>query len=110
MVIQGGGALIESAGVPRIAKFEALEVEVMAELVAKRAQKRPERSDLPANRGAHPDTDQKRVGVIIAEKFGGRVLANAQRPARQYPNATRPYLIEIGSGVKELLRSDANVL
>src|SRR3989440_244019 len=77
VVIQRRGALVESSGVPGIAKPEPLHIQVMTELVAQRAQKRPERSDLLAHRRAHPHADQHGIRVIVAKQFHGRIFPNA---------------------------------
>jgi hypothetical protein len=43
---------------PRLAKPEALAIEVMAELVAECAEERAERGDLFPDGGPHPETDE----------------------------------------------------
>lgn len=63
MVIERGGAFVEAARVPGIAKSKTVEVQMMAELMTERAQKRSERSDLFANGRSHPDPDQHRRWV-----------------------------------------------
>lgn len=42
MMVEQRGALIKAAGVPRIAEWESMKVQMMAELVAQRAQERTE--------------------------------------------------------------------
>jgi hypothetical protein len=58
MVIERGGAFVEAARVPGIAKSKTVEVQMMAELMTESAQKRSERGDLFANGRSHPDPDQ----------------------------------------------------
>ena len=69
MVVEQGSPLIEPPRVPRVPESEAMEIEVVAELVAKRAQESSERGDLLAYRGFSPDADHERTRMIIAEKF-----------------------------------------
>ena len=57
MVVERGSARIKAARVPRLFETEALAVEVMAELVAKRTEERTERSHLLPEGRAHPETD-----------------------------------------------------
>jgi len=73
MMVEGCGALVEAACVPRVAKPELLIVEVVAELMAQSAQKRSEGRDLLAHRCPHPDADQHRVGSVVPEKLGGPI-------------------------------------
>jgi hypothetical protein len=42
VVVKDGSALIEAPGVPRISEWESMEIQVVTEFVAKRAQERPE--------------------------------------------------------------------
>ena len=41
MVVKGGSTLVKTPGVPRIGKPESVKIEMVAELVAERVQKRP---------------------------------------------------------------------
>jgi hypothetical protein len=47
---------------PRIFEFEEMEIEMMAELVAERAQKCPERGDVLAHGCPHPQPDAQCAG------------------------------------------------
>ena len=71
MVVKRGSARVEAARMRRVAKPEALRVEVVAELVAEGAQKRAERSDLLADRRPHPDADQRLFRSVVPKKLGG---------------------------------------
>ena len=68
-MIQGGCSVVKTTSVPRVHKAELLEVEMVAELVAKRAQERTEGCDLLAHRRPHPHADQHRLGSVVAEKL-----------------------------------------
>src|SRR6266849_1282753 len=57
VVVEHGGALIETARVWRVSESESLVVEMVAEFVAQGAQERPEGSDLVAHGRPHPDAD-----------------------------------------------------
>src|SRR5581483_4824474 len=67
MVVKHGGALIETASVPRIAEAEFLKIEMMAKLMAEGAQKRAERCDFLAHRCSHPYADQFAVRRVVAK-------------------------------------------
>src|SRR5579862_9747215 len=58
MVVKKRGALIKAARMRRLAKPESLAIEMVAELMAKRAQERPERRDLLPDGGPRPDANQ----------------------------------------------------
>src|SRR5436853_4865867 len=77
VVVEGGGALVEAAGVPGIAELEAVEVEMMAELVAEGAEEGAEAGDVFADGGTHPDTNEIVAGLVVAEEFGGGIFAHA---------------------------------
>ena len=69
MVVKHGGSFVKSAGVWRSSKSEFLAIEVMAKLVAKRAQERAKRRDLLAHGGASPYADHLVRNRVVAEKF-----------------------------------------
>jgi hypothetical protein len=54
VVVKHGGSFVKSSGVGRSCKAELLAIEVMTELVAKRAQERAEGRDLLAHGSASP--------------------------------------------------------
>ena len=68
--------LIETTSVPRIGKPEPLEIQMVAEFVANRAQECTERRDLFAHRCPHPHSDQHALGSVIPEKFARPMFAN----------------------------------
>ena len=76
MVVEGGGALVEAACVPRIPEPELLAVEMVAEFVAEGAEERPVGGDLLAHRRPHPHPDQHGVGIVVAEQLRRPVLAD----------------------------------
>src|SRR5207244_9635915 len=59
VVVKCGCAVVETARVPGVPKPEPLVVEVVAELMAERAQKRPKGGDLLADGRPHPYPDQR---------------------------------------------------
>ena len=96
MVVEGRGALVETARVPRIAIVESLVVEVMAKLVTQGAQERPERRDPLADGGPHPDADQPGLGIVVAGELDGlTALAAANRPGRKDADVRPAHLIEV---------------
>lgn len=109
MMVEGGSALVEPACMPGIRECEAVEVEVMAELVAEGAEERPERSDLFANRRAYPDADQHGIGVVVAEKLGCGVFANAKWSGGKDANAATRDLVEIRAGCEKVIAGASDI-
>ena len=68
---------------------------MVTELVAQGAQECAEGGDLLAHRRAHPYPDQHGLRIVVAEKFGCRVLANSQRSGGEYSNAALRYFVEL---------------
>jgi len=67
MMVENSGAPVEASRVPRIAELEQLVIEMVTELMAQRAQKRPERCDLFLPRRPHPQPHEHRRRVVVAE-------------------------------------------
>lgn len=61
MVVEQGGPLVKPPRMPGVPKSEAVEIEMVAELVAKRSQESSERGGLLAYRGFSPDADHEVV-------------------------------------------------
>lgn len=78
MMVQDGGPAIESASMPRISEGEPVEVQMVAKLVAERAQECPEGRDFIPHGGSHPDPDRLRVRMIIAEKLARGIFPHPQ--------------------------------
>ena len=90
MMVEHGGARVEAARVPGILEFEPLVIEVMAELVAERAEERSEGGDLFADGRPHPDANQFRSRIVVAEQFGTLAsLTNLEWAGRQHANLRR---------------------
>ena len=109
MVIEGSGAFIEAARVPGIAKSKALEVEMVAELVAEGAQKGSKRSDLLANGRSHPHPDDHRRWVVVPKELRRGVLPDAQGSGGQHPDVACPDLVKIRGRGEKLRGRPANV-
>jgi len=95
MVIERSDSFIETAGMPRIKKSEPLKIQVMTELVTKRAKERSERGDFLLNGGPHPNSNEHGLRAIIPEQFACPVLANSQGPSREDANATFRNFVEL---------------
>jgi hypothetical protein len=108
-MIERGGAFIEAAGVPGIAKSKAVDVEMVAELVAEGAQKGSKRGDLLANGRSHPDPDEHRRGMVVPKKLGRGALPDAQGSGGQHPDAAGPDLVKVGGRGEKLRGRAANV-
>lgn len=108
VMVERGGALVEAAGVPGIAESEALEIEMMAELVAEGAEESAEGSDFLANGGFHPNADKNGIGMIVAEKFCSGVFANAQRTGGENASVAATDVVEIRGGTKEAFGGEAH--
>jgi hypothetical protein len=102
MVIERGGAFVEAARVPGIAKSKTVEVQMMAELMTESAQKRSERGDLFANCRSHPDPDQHRRWVVVSEKLDRGVFPDAQGSSGKHSDGASPDLVKIGGGCEKL--------
>ena len=97
MVVERRGALVEAARMPGVPEPEPLVVEMVAELVAQRAQERPEGSDVLENGRPHPDANDFRFGMIVAEQLGGRAaLVYPEGPGRQDADSRPADLVEVG--------------
>jgi hypothetical protein len=109
MVIERSGAFVEAARVPGIAKSKTVEVQMMAELMTKSAQKRSEGGDLFANGRSHPDPDQHRRWVVVSEKLDRGVFPDAQGSSGKHSEGASPDLVKIGGGCEKLCAGSANV-
>ena len=109
MVIERGGAFVEAARVPGIAKSKTVEVQMMAELMTESAQKRSERGDLFANGRSHPDPDQHCRWVVVSEKLDRGVFPDAQGSSGKHSDGASPDLVKIGGGCEKLCARSANV-
>ena len=93
MVVENGGAFVESSRVPRIAELEQVAVEMVTELVAQCAQKCPKRCDFFLPSSSHPQPYEHRRGVVVAEQFS-HPFATFKRSRCQHPDSARWDLIE----------------
>ena len=108
MMVENGGAFVESSRVPRIAELEQVVVKVVAELVAKRAQKCAIRCDFFLSRSSHPQPYEHRCGVVVAEEFS-HPFAALKRSRFEHPDAALWDLIEARGFRKELRTSNSNL-
>jgi len=95
MVVQHRGPLVEAASMPGIPKSEPMEIEMMAELMAERAQECSERCDLLPNGRSHPDSNQHGRRVVVAEELGSPASAAPQRSSRKYMDTAARDSVEI---------------
>src|ERR1039458_5783278 len=84
MMVENGGAFVESSRVPRIAELEQVVIEMVTELVAQRAQKCAKRCDFFLSRSSHPQPYEHRCGVVVAEQFS-HPLAAFKRSRFEHP-------------------------
>ena len=87
MVVEHGSARIKAARMPRLFETEVLAVQVMAELVAKSAEERTERSHLLPDGRPHPEADEHGFGIVVPEQ---------QRAGSQYSYRWLADFIEAG--------------
>ncbi len=109
VVVERRRPFVEAACVPRIPKSETLEIQMMAELVAQRAQERSERGHFLAHGSPHPHADQHGIRVIVAEEFRSAVAADSQRSRGEHANVARGNVVEIGCSTKKLCARAAEV-
>jgi hypothetical protein len=69
VVVEHGGARVEAARVGRGVPPEPLRVQVVAELVAQRAEERAEGGDVLTHSRPHPDPDPHRGGCVVPEEL-----------------------------------------
>jgi hypothetical protein len=82
---------------PRLAKPEALAIEVMAKLVTEGAEERAERGDLFPDGGPHPETDEHRFGIVVPEQLDRRTaFANSKRAGGKYSDPGLANYVETG--------------
>jgi len=95
VVVERSSTLIKAACMPRLAKPEALAVEVMAKLVAEGAEERAERGDLFTDGGPHPETDEHRFGIVVPEQLDRRTaFADSKRAGSKYSDRRRANHVE----------------
>src|SRR6185369_9707910 len=109
VVVEGGGALVKAAGVPRITQLQALEIEMMAELVAQGAEEGAEAGDVFADGSTHPDADEMSGGLVVAEQFRGGILAHAQRACGEDLDPAAGDFVKVGGGGEEGVTGAADV-
>ena len=95
MMIENGGAFVESSRVPRIAELEQVVIEMVTDLVAQRTQKCPKRCDFFLPSSSHPQPYEHRRGVVVAEQFS-HPFAALKRSRCQHPDSALWDLIEAG--------------
>jgi hypothetical protein len=95
MVIERSGTLIESASVPRVMESEPVEIQMVAKLMTQRAQECSEGGDLFSDGGFGPDTDKRRLRLVVPKKFRGRAFAHVKRPGRKHTHRTCMHLEEV---------------
>ena len=97
MVVERSSTLVKAARMPRLAKPEALAVEVMAKLVAEGAEERAERGDLFPDGGPHPETDEHSFGIVVPEQLDRRTaFADSQRAGSKYSDRGLANQVETG--------------
>src|SRR5215469_9563727 len=109
MVVQHRGPLVEAARMPGIAESQPVEIEVMTELVAERAEESAERRYLFAYRGLSPDANHQSTGMIVPEKLRDRAFPHAQRSRGQHPDATRRHTVEGRCGSEKIPTGTLNI-
>jgi hypothetical protein len=75
VVIEHACPFVKTPSVPRVHKAELFEIEMMAKLVAKRAQERAKRGNFFANCRSHPEANQHGIRGVVAEELEGSMLA-----------------------------------
>ena len=109
MMVQGRGALVETAGVPRVLKAELLKIEMVTEFVAKRAEEGAEGRHLLPHCRPHPDTDQHSFGGVVPEKFARPMFANSQGPGCKHADFASRDLVELRCGIQERFTGRADI-
>jgi hypothetical protein len=92
VVVKQAGSFIESARVRRSSETKLLAIEMVAELVAQRAQERAEGRNLLAHGGASPYADERVFKRVITEKLDlPSTLPHAKRSSGQGADLGSPH-------------------
>jgi len=111
MVVKDGGTFVKSPRVRGPSEAELLAIQMMAELVAKRAQERAERGHLLAHSGTRPYADGGVSKRIIPEQLDlPSSFAHAQGPSCERTNVRSLHAVKgsccsqkIGAGLPNLV-------
>lgn len=99
MVIERSRPFVESTSVPGVRK--TLEIQMMAKLMAQGAQECSEGGDFLADGRSHPDADQDRIRVVVAEELDRRTSPDTKRPGGEHADRASPHPVKIrGNGEK----------
>ena len=109
MMVEYSGPLVEPARMPGIRESELFVVEMMAEFVRERTQKRAVRGDVLAHSRPHPHPNQHGLRVVVTEKLGRPLFANSQRSGGKYPNAAVRNMVELRCKLQKLGTGPAQV-
>lgn len=108
MMIKRCCPLVKPARVRGASKSQELAIKVMAELVAKRAEKCSVRRHLFANGGASPNANQRGLQIVITEEFHRAALAHAERPGSEDTNLRPLHFVEIRGNCQEVAAGVCN--
>ncbi len=109
MMVKNRGSLVETAGVPRVCKVELLEIEMMAEFMAQRAQECAEGGDFFPDRRSHPHPDHHRLRSVVSEEFDRPLFPHLQRSGGKYPYTASRHFVELGCNSDEIGTGSADV-
>ena len=110
MVVKQGGSFIKSARVRRSSETKLLAIEMMAELVAQRAQERAEGRNLFVHGGARPYADQRVFKRVITEKLDlPSTLPDAQRSSGQRTDLWSPHVVKSSCCIQEFGAGRSNL-
>ncbi len=107
MVIERSRPFVESTSVPGVRK--SLEIQMMAKLVAQGAQECSEGGDFLADGCSHPDADQDRIWVVVAEELDRRTAPDTKRPGGEHADRASPHSVKIRGNGKKLFRKAENL-
>lgn len=109
MMVEHSGPLVEPARMPGIRKAELFVVEMMAEFVTERTQKRAVRGDVLAHSRPHPHPDQHGLRGVVTEQLGRPLFANSQGSRGKYPDAAVRNVVELRCKLQKLGTGPAHV-
>lgn len=102
MVVKQGGSFIKSARMRRANETKLLAIEVVAELVAQRAQERAEGRDLLPHGGTRPYADQCVSDRVVSEKLDlPSALPDPQGSSGQGTDFRRLHVVKGGGCIQE---------
>ena len=107
-MVEHSRSFVKPARMPRIRESERFVVEMMAEFVTERTQRRAVRGDVLAQCRPDPHPNQLGLRVVATEQLGRPLFANSQRRGGKYPDTAVRDVVELRCKLQELCTGSAH--